>query len=106
MATGVAPGPMGSAHPLNAPYEAFETADGWITIGAANQTNWLRLRVAVRAGHQQVIALLARHLVDAADQFGKDDAVVGDAGTLQLAGLRCRLDRAVALFAVHGLTIR
>ncbi|MCE4226890.1 CoA transferase [Methylobacterium sp. C25] len=43
MATGVAPGPMGSAHPLNAPYEAFETADGWITIGAANQTNWLRL---------------------------------------------------------------
>lgn len=47
MATGIAPGPMGSAHPLNAPYEAFETADGWITIGAANQTNWLRLLKAV-----------------------------------------------------------
>ena len=43
MASGVSPGPMGSAHPLNAPYEAFETADGWITIGAANQVNWLRL---------------------------------------------------------------
>jgi crotonobetainyl-CoA:carnitine CoA-transferase CaiB-like acyl-CoA transferase len=43
LATGVAPGPMGSAHPLNAPYEAFQTADGWITVGAANQTNWLRL---------------------------------------------------------------
>jgi crotonobetainyl-CoA:carnitine CoA-transferase CaiB-like acyl-CoA transferase len=42
-ATGVAPGPMGSAHPLNAPYQAFETSDGWITIGAANQPNWLRL---------------------------------------------------------------
>ncbi|HMB75553.1 MAG TPA: CoA transferase, partial [Kiloniellaceae bacterium] len=42
-ATAVAPGPMGSAHPLNAPYEAFRTADGWITIGAANQANWLRL---------------------------------------------------------------
>jgi crotonobetainyl-CoA:carnitine CoA-transferase CaiB-like acyl-CoA transferase len=42
-ATGVAPGPMGSAHPLNAPYEAFETADGWITVGAANQRNWERL---------------------------------------------------------------
>ncbi|MDP4023184.1 CoA transferase [Methylobacterium sp. NEAU 140] len=49
MATGVAPGPMGSAHPLNAPYEAFETADGWITIGAANQTNWLRLLTAIGA---------------------------------------------------------
>ncbi|MCJ2026734.1 CaiB/BaiF CoA transferase family protein [Methylobacterium sp. J-067] len=47
MATGIAPGPMGSAHPLNAPYEAFETADGWITIGAANQTNWLRMLKAV-----------------------------------------------------------
>ena len=47
MATGVAPGPMGSAHPLNAPYEAFETADGWITIGAANQTNWLKLLKAI-----------------------------------------------------------
>ncbi|WP_457104308.1 CaiB/BaiF CoA transferase family protein [Methylobacterium sp. P5_C11] len=49
MATGLAPGPMGSAHPLNAPYEAFETADGWITIGAANQTNWLRLLKAIGA---------------------------------------------------------
>jgi crotonobetainyl-CoA:carnitine CoA-transferase CaiB-like acyl-CoA transferase len=43
LATGIAPGPMGSAHPLNAPYEAFETSDGWITLGAANQTTWLRL---------------------------------------------------------------
>ncbi len=43
LATGVSPGPMGSAHPLNAPYQAFQTADGWINIGAANQTNWERL---------------------------------------------------------------
>ena len=43
LATGIPPGPMGSAHPLNAPYQAFATADGWINIGAANQANWLRL---------------------------------------------------------------
>src|ERR1700724_3633784 len=43
LATGVAPGPMGSAHPLNAPYQAFATRDRWITVGAANHTNWLRL---------------------------------------------------------------
>lgn len=49
-ATGNAPGPMGSAHPLNAPYQAFEAADGWITIGAANQTNWLKLLEALEAG--------------------------------------------------------
>jgi len=48
-ATGVAPGPLGSAHPLSAPYQAFETADGWITIGAANQSNWLKLVDALDA---------------------------------------------------------
>lgn len=48
-ATGISPGPMGSAHPLNGPYQAFPTADGWINVGAANQTNWLRLTEALDA---------------------------------------------------------
>ncbi|HSS64877.1 MAG TPA: CaiB/BaiF CoA-transferase family protein [Gammaproteobacteria bacterium] len=48
-ATGESPVPMGSAHPLNAPYQAFETADGWITVGAANQANWLKMLDAVKA---------------------------------------------------------
>jgi crotonobetainyl-CoA:carnitine CoA-transferase CaiB-like acyl-CoA transferase len=48
-ATGIPPGAMGSAHPLNAPYQAFRTRDGWITVGAANQTNWLRLLDALGA---------------------------------------------------------
>ncbi len=42
LASGVAPGPLGSAHPLNAPYECFATKDGWINLGAANQTTWQR----------------------------------------------------------------
>jgi crotonobetainyl-CoA:carnitine CoA-transferase CaiB-like acyl-CoA transferase len=37
LATGVSPGPLGSRHPLNAPYQAFETKDGWINVGASNQ---------------------------------------------------------------------
>jgi crotonobetainyl-CoA:carnitine CoA-transferase CaiB-like acyl-CoA transferase len=49
LATGVSPGPMGSAHPLNAPYQAYPTADGWINVGAANQSNWLRLLDAIEA---------------------------------------------------------
>jgi len=48
-ATSVSPGPMGSAHPLNAPYQAFETADGWVNIGAANQANWERLIALLEA---------------------------------------------------------
>ena len=41
-ATGYNPKPLGSAHPLNAPYQSFQTSDGWINVGAANQSNWLR----------------------------------------------------------------
>jgi crotonobetainyl-CoA:carnitine CoA-transferase CaiB-like acyl-CoA transferase len=48
-ATGQSPGPMGTAHPLNAPYQAFPASDGWITVGAANQENWLRLLEALGA---------------------------------------------------------
>ncbi len=36
-------GPLGSAHPMTAPYQAFETGDGWITVGASNQVNYVRL---------------------------------------------------------------
>ena len=42
-ATGEPPGPSGSAHILSAPYQAFRAADGWLTIGGANQPNWERL---------------------------------------------------------------
>ena len=48
-ATGIAPGPMGSAHPLNAPYQSFKSKDGWINIGAANQANWERMLTAIGA---------------------------------------------------------
>lgn len=48
-ATGESPQAMGSAHPLNAPYQAFQTADGWINIGAANQANWERMLTLIEA---------------------------------------------------------
>jgi len=40
LATGVAPRAMGSAHPLNAPYQAFEAANGWIVVGGASRKHW------------------------------------------------------------------
>src|SRR5947207_1167602 len=49
LATGVAPRAMGSAHPLNAPYQAFEASDGWIVVGGANHRNWLRMLDAIGA---------------------------------------------------------
>lgn len=50
-ATGVAPEPMGSAHPLNAPYQSIATKDGWINIGCANQKNWLCMLEVINAPH-------------------------------------------------------
>ncbi len=47
-ATGQIPPPMGSAHRLSAPYQAFRTADGYINVGAANQANWVKLARVLR----------------------------------------------------------
>ena len=49
LATGNAPKAMGSAHPLNAPYQAFQASDGWIVVGGANQKNWQRIAAAIGA---------------------------------------------------------
>jgi crotonobetainyl-CoA:carnitine CoA-transferase CaiB-like acyl-CoA transferase len=49
LATGEAPRAMGSAHPLNAPYQAFQASDGWIVVGGANQRNFRRMLDALGA---------------------------------------------------------
>jgi len=49
LATGVAPRAMGSAHPLNAPYQAFEASDGWIVVGGANRKQWQLMLEALDA---------------------------------------------------------
>jgi len=46
-ATGEIPQPMGSAHPLSAPYQAFPTKDTSLVVGAANQNNWLKFVEAI-----------------------------------------------------------
>ncbi len=43
LASGVSPGALGTGSPVAAPYQAFPTADGWITVGGANQANWQKL---------------------------------------------------------------
>jgi formyl-CoA transferase len=40
--TGQAPRPLGTAHRLNAPYQAFRASDGHFTAGAANDRLWPR----------------------------------------------------------------
>jgi crotonobetainyl-CoA:carnitine CoA-transferase CaiB-like acyl-CoA transferase len=49
--TGKVPGPIGSAHRLTAPYQAFRCADGHITVGAANDRNFQKLATVL--GHAE-----------------------------------------------------
>jgi crotonobetainyl-CoA:carnitine CoA-transferase CaiB-like acyl-CoA transferase len=46
-ATGRAPGKLGSAHRLTAPYQALRTADGYITVGGNTQALFGRLCAAL-----------------------------------------------------------
>ncbi len=41
--TGETPQRMGNAHAQLVPYQAFSTKDGWITVGAPNQKQWIEL---------------------------------------------------------------
>ena len=52
-ASGEIPGPLGSAHRVNAPYQALRTRDGYINIGAASQPTWEQFCRAI--GQEQLI---------------------------------------------------
>jgi formyl-CoA transferase len=45
--TGQVPAPLGSAHRLSAPYQAFRCSDGYITIGGANDRNFVKIAVVL-----------------------------------------------------------
>ncbi len=65
---------LGSAHPRNAPYQAFKAADGYFALAAGNQQLWLKVVAAVdmpeladdarflttteRATHQEALRVL------------------------------------------------
>jgi crotonobetainyl-CoA:carnitine CoA-transferase CaiB-like acyl-CoA transferase len=46
-ATGLSPKRRGNAHPTICPYESFETQDGWINVGVANDKFWKLLCQAI-----------------------------------------------------------
>jgi formyl-CoA transferase len=62
-ATGEAPGAMGSAHRLNAPYQVFRTQDGHITLAAITPQQW-----------QQLCAVLGREALATDPRFATNDA--------------------------------
>ncbi len=93
--TGRNPRKLGSAHPRNAPYQAYRAADGYFAIAAGNNRLWLQVcaltgadglaadpRFAsptLRARHQQELAALLQPLF-AAQPVAHWLAVFGPAG--------------------------
>lgn len=68
---GVVPGPLGSAHRMSAPYQAIRCADGYVTLGAANDRLFRRL--AELLGHPEWAA---------DDRFQSDSARVENRAAL------------------------
>jgi formyl-CoA transferase len=48
--TGENPRRMGTAHPAMSPYQAFETADGYLMLGVGNDAQWRRFCVVASLG--------------------------------------------------------
>ena len=76
-ATGVNPGPTGSAHLLTAPYQAFPTRDGWINVGGANQANWERVVKVIGAPELAADARFATN-ADRMKNLGALVPLIGD----------------------------
>lgn len=51
LSSGRVPQPLGSAHRMSAPYQALECADGYVTVGAANDRLFARLSALL--GHPE-----------------------------------------------------
>jgi formyl-CoA transferase len=49
--TGEVPRGLGTAHRLNAPYQAFRASDGYFTVGAANDNLWPRFATLLGLAH-------------------------------------------------------
>jgi formyl-CoA transferase len=52
LGTGESPGPLGSMHPLGAPYQAFKTSDAHVIIGATSQSLFARFCRLI--GHEEL----------------------------------------------------
>ena len=52
LTTGVSPRRRGNQHPSIVPYEVFEAADGYLTVGVANNSLWTRFCQGI--GHPEL----------------------------------------------------
>lgn len=94
--TGRNPRRMGSAHPRNAPYQAFRCEDGWFAIAAGNQKLWRAVCEVTKLPHLLDDARFASTSLRAANQ-----AVLKD--LLEARFADSGVDDWVARFAAAGV---
>ena len=90
------PAPMGSAHRMNAPYQAIRCADGYITLGAANQRIFVRLCGVL--GHPEWAT--APELADDASRVRNQRALAEQIESITAAKPRSHW---LALFEAHDI---
>jgi crotonobetainyl-CoA:carnitine CoA-transferase CaiB-like acyl-CoA transferase len=90
------PGPLGSAHRMNAPYQAIRCADGYITLGAANERLFRRLCEVLE--HREWIAMT--EFVDNASRVRNREALA--ARIESITSLKPR-GHWLALFDAHDI---
>jgi crotonobetainyl-CoA:carnitine CoA-transferase CaiB-like acyl-CoA transferase len=73
-ATGEIPRPLGSAHQINAPYQAIRAEDGWFTIGATSTRNWAAFCAAM--GLERLRS--DPRYVDTNSRFAHREELIGD----------------------------
>ncbi|HKF76712.1 MAG TPA: CaiB/BaiF CoA-transferase family protein [Candidatus Dormibacteraeota bacterium] len=97
-ATGEIPRPLGSAHQVNAPYQAIRAADGWFTIGATSTRNWAAFCSAMGMGRLMTDPLYAdtnlRHanrerLVSEIEELTRTRPMADWIALLEEAGVPC-----------------
>jgi formyl-CoA transferase len=97
-ATGEVPRPLGSAHQINAPYQAIRAEDGWFTIGATSTRNWAafcsamgleRLRADPRYADTNSRFAHREELIAEIEEVTRTRPMAHWIGLLEVAGVPC-----------------
>ena len=92
-ASGEVASAMGSAHQMNAPYQAFRSKDGFVTVGANNQGLWEKLCDALDHAEWKTDPRFESQTQRVIHRNELADAIEATMGDMTRAEVEARLDR-------------
>jgi len=90
------PRPLGSAHPRNAPYEAFRAADGYLAVAAGNDKLWKTLCMLIEEQDLASDPRFSSTLLRASNQTALKKILEGKFATASVGSW-------LSLFSKHGI---